>query len=51
MLNDGYQNGALYQGQYYWVIEPAIMLIITGLAFSMLGYALDRILNPRLRGQ
>jgi peptide/nickel transport system permease protein len=51
MLNDAYQNGALYQGQYYWVVEPAVMLIITGLAFSMLGYALDRILNPRLRGQ
>jgi len=51
MLNDAYANGALYQGQYYWVVEPALMLIITGLAFSMLGYALDRILNPRLRGQ
>lgn len=51
ILNDAYQNGALYQGQYYWVVEPAIMLVITGLAFSMLGYALDRILNPRLRGQ
>ncbi len=51
MLNDAYANGALYQGQYYWVVEPAVMLIITGLAFSMLGYALDRILNPRLRGQ
>lgn len=51
MLNDAYANGALYQGQFYWVVAPAIMLIITGLAFSMLGYALDRILNPRLRGQ
>ncbi len=51
ILNDAYQNGALYQGQYYWVVEPAVMLVITGLAFSMLGYALDRILNPRLRGQ
>jgi peptide/nickel transport system permease protein len=51
ILNDAYQNGALYQGQYYWVLEPAMMLVITGLAFSMLGYALDRVLNPRLRGQ
>jgi ABC-type dipeptide/oligopeptide/nickel transport system permease subunit len=25
--------------------------MFTGLAFSMLGFALDRIFNPRLRGQ
>jgi peptide/nickel transport system permease protein len=51
MLNDAYQGGALYKGQFYWVLEPAIMLMFTGLAFSMLGFALDRIFNPRLRGQ
>ena len=28
---------------------PVYMLIITGMAFSMLGFALDRIFNPRLR--
>ena len=50
ILNDAYRGGALYRGYYYWVLEPAVMLIITGLAFSMLGFALDRIFNPRLRG-
>jgi len=43
-------NGALYNGQYYWMLQPAILLMITGLAFSMLGFSLDRIFNPRLRG-
>jgi peptide/nickel transport system permease protein len=50
VINDAQANGALYQGQYYWVLEPAVLLVITGLAFAMLGFALDRIFNPRLRG-
>ncbi|MFC2083105.1 ABC transporter permease subunit, partial [Candidatus Bipolaricaulota bacterium] len=40
---------ALYIGHYHWVFGPLIMLLLTGVSFSMLGYALDRILNPRLR--
>ncbi|MFH2102408.1 MAG: ABC transporter permease [Chloroflexota bacterium] len=50
VINDAQANGALYQGLYYWVLEPAILLMITGLAFALLGYALDRVFNPRLRG-
>ena len=40
---------ALYMGHYYWVLEPAFLLVLTGMSFSMLGYALDRVFNPRLR--
>ncbi|MEI6290338.1 MAG: ABC transporter permease, partial [Chloroflexota bacterium] len=43
-------KGALW-GAPYWVMEPLGMLLLTGLAFAMLGYALERILNPRLREQ
>lgn len=43
-------NGALFNGHYYWVLAPSVMLLITGLGFSMLGFTLDRIFNPRLRG-
>lgn len=50
VLNDSYRQSALFQGDYYWVLEPAFMLLVTGLAFAMLGFALDRIFNPRLRG-
>ena len=49
ILMNAYRGGALYRGHYYWVLEPAAMLIITGLSFSMLGFALDRVFNPRLR--
>ena len=49
VINDAFVNSAPYQGLYYWMLEPAVMLIITSLAFAMLGFALDRIFNPRLR--
>lgn len=49
VINDAFTDGALYQGRYYWVLEPAILLMFTGLGFAMLGFALDRIFNPRLR--
>ncbi|GIV76718.1 MAG: hypothetical protein KatS3mg050_1112 [Litorilinea sp.] len=42
-------NGALYKGLYYWVLEPAGLLMVTGLGFAMVGFALDRVFNPRLR--
>jgi peptide/nickel transport system permease protein len=51
IIDDARSNGALFQGFYYWVLEPSALLLFTGLAFSMLGFALDRIFNPRLRGQ
>jgi peptide/nickel transport system permease protein len=45
-----FRNAALLNGQYYWVLEPAVILLITGLAFAMVGFSMDRIFNPRLRG-
>jgi peptide/nickel transport system permease protein len=49
ILNDAQAQSALYHGYYYWVVAPAIMLMLTGLGFAMLGFALDRVFNPRLR--
>ena len=43
-------KGAMW-GSQYWVLEPLAMLLLTGLAFAMLGSALERILNPRLQDQ
>lgn len=50
VLNDASANGALYKGYYYWVLGPSALLMLTGLGFALLGFALDRIFNPRLRG-
>jgi peptide/nickel transport system permease protein len=49
VMNDAQGESALYHGYYYWVLGPAALLMLTGLGFAMLGFALDRVFNPRLR--
>jgi peptide/nickel transport system permease protein len=49
VINDARTNGALFEGLYFWILEPAALLMITGLTFALLGFALDRIFNPKLR--
>jgi peptide/nickel transport system permease protein len=49
IIENANSNGALYRGYYYWIMEPAALLMVTGLGFAMLGFALDRIFNPKLR--
>ncbi|MBU1661952.1 MAG: hypothetical protein KKD28_10840 [Chloroflexi bacterium] len=34
---------------YYWILKPISLLLIIGLPFALLGFVLDRIINPRLR--
>lgn len=51
VLSAANSQGALFKGYYYWVLEPSVLLMLTGLGFAMLGFALDRVFNPRLRGQ
>ena len=33
----------------HWILIPLLLLVILGLSFAMIGLALDRVLNPRLR--
>jgi peptide/nickel transport system permease protein len=40
-----------FQGDYYWILQPLALLLSTSIAFAMLGFTLDRILNPRLKDQ
>lgn len=49
VINDAFEKGALYQGLYHWVLQPSAMLALTSLSFAMLGFALDKIFNPRLK--
>jgi peptide/nickel transport system permease protein len=48
VINDALTHN-IFQGHYYWVLEPVALLLLTGLAFAMVGFALDSIFNPRLR--
>jgi peptide/nickel transport system permease protein len=49
LINDANTQGALFNGFYYWILEPSVLLMLAGLAFAMVGFALDRVFNPRLR--
>jgi peptide/nickel transport system permease protein len=48
IIHDALKNMA-FRANYFWIAEPVALLLLTGLAFAMFGFALDRILNPRLR--
>jgi peptide/nickel transport system permease protein len=49
VLNDAYRGGALYKGYYYWMVLPSALLMLMGVGFALVGFALDRVFNPRLR--
>lgn len=49
IIHDAQQNDALYMGNYSWILIPSIILILIGFCFSLVGFTLDRVFNPRLR--
>lgn len=48
MLHDASSYGAAARGLWWWVVPPGLMIAATGLAFVLIGNALDRVANPRL---
>jgi len=48
VIYDALQSGISW-GSRFWVLEPISLLLLTGLGFAMLGFALERVLNPRLK--
>jgi len=49
-IYDALRYGSQF-GSPYWVLEPLALVLLTGLAFAMLGFALERVLNPRTMGR
>ncbi len=49
LLHDANVYGATVNGYWWWVIPPGLMAALVGLAFALIGYAMDTVLNPRLR--
>jgi peptide/nickel transport system permease protein len=49
IIEEAFAGGAVYKGYYHWVLIPSAMLILTAISFALIGLALDRIVNPRLR--
>jgi peptide/nickel transport system permease protein len=44
-----FDAGALSAGLWWWLIPPGVCICLVTLAFTMCGYALDEVLNPKIR--
>ncbi|ASJ06310.1 ABC transporter permease [Thermococcus pacificus] len=49
ILNAAQTQSATTKGYWWWVLPPGLGIAVVGLTFVLIGTALDRILNPRLR--
>lgn len=49
ILHDAQAAGAASRGLWWWIVPPGLMIALTGLAFVLIGNALDAIVNPRLK--
>ena len=51
VISDSLNGGAVYHGYWWWVLLPSSVIIFIAVAFALLGYTLDKIVNPKLREQ
>jgi peptide/nickel transport system permease protein len=49
VLENAFSSGASTLGAWWWLAAPGLAIVLVVLAFTMCGYALDEVLNPRLR--
>ncbi len=49
VIADAVRNDAITNGMPEWLIVPGLCLVVLVFGFYLFGYALDEILNPRLR--
>ena len=51
MLDDAFQVGAITTGCWWYIIPPGVCVVLVVLSFTLIGQALEEVLNPRLRGR
>ncbi len=49
MLFQASGAGAYSEGAWWYVLFPGLFIVLLALSFTLVGYAVDEILNPRLR--
>jgi peptide/nickel transport system permease protein len=49
IIQEAFTGGAMTNGYWWWITAPGVMVVTVTLSFTMCGYALDEILNPKLR--
>jgi peptide/nickel transport system permease protein len=49
IIEDAFNGGATTLGAWWWIVSPGLCIVLVVLAFTFIGFALDEIINPRLR--
>jgi peptide/nickel transport system permease protein len=49
MLEEAFEQGALTQEAWWWYVPPGVCIVLVVLSFTLVGRALEEILDPRLR--
>jgi peptide/nickel transport system permease protein len=49
VIEQAFSAGAMTNGYWWWLVPPGVAIVCVTLAFTMCGYALDEVLNPKLR--
>ena len=49
MLNEAQGGGALTRGAWWWFVPPGLMIALFGTGLSLINFAIDEIVNPKLR--
>ena len=50
ILEFAFSSGAATTGKWWWLLPPGLAIVFVVLAFTMVGFALDEILNPEAAG-
>jgi peptide/nickel transport system permease protein len=43
------QNNAFLAGDWWWIVEPGLMISLIATGLALIGFSLEEIMNPRLR--
>ena len=49
ILHDAQSSGATLNRLWWWIVPPGLFIAIMGMTFAFLGFAMDKILHPKLR--
>ena len=49
IIDEAFSHNVLILRLYWWIFAPGFLIVIVVMGFTLLGYALDEIFNPRLR--
>ena len=49
ILDSAFSNAAASAGNWWWLLPPGLGIVLVVLGFTLCGFALDEIFNPKLR--